>query len=892
MSFVYHHRPAFYGTIRLHDSNGVFAFHTYLLEAKDTWVESDMDIKFTMPANNTTKTLQDYADENGFNVISGDAGSYNGGSHNRGATLSAYQIHLDSGVTASDLSSLENISVRSGLSAIPTGEEPVDVSLDDQNTKIYTLGRKVQLRINGTLNHDPDQEVLILRNNRHSYQRESGTGWFNSTMSIAGTYNFGSEIADSSLSRTSTPSGVGLFFTGDTGNGSSSENWNPRNASVTGAGTWKCRGGVIQTNKMINFTGTLNVVGTTFAATYKSGSELEWRNPFGNANSSFQGTFYKMYIVDPKFQPVLEFKGGGLAEVYGSWWEKELYNLDLSTNATDVDIGASSGGNHQHHDWHIINSATGSDIKHMWRKTTGNTDIRGNVFVKREVAINIKDGSGVAVEGCQVYVIDNPSDYAKDATFELSTYSTTPTLSRASITDGYITYNYADAVEYLEETDASGDTPTMKILISTSMHNAITSTDPNTITDTFPTWTGSTFASYADNFDGGRWEESDGLRVAYSDWDTDRFGGYFKVDRRGNDNTDADLFTFKFCSYGHNLAATTTTLKGLDTLNINWTLFDDLLVTDTKASVDAYTEINTPEKFYNKAKAFLTDDYSGETSTIVNRAGNEIDAGSYNVHINKDATDVFAFDGTTITIKTDQFTGDIVTTGTTTVESDAEVLTTKLTGTAGALVDTDGTYTSGEIAVGDVVRLRVTCVVGTEAMLPLVVTGVATTAGLNFSIDQQADTIYNSNAIDGSTISSWTADFTNTPMGVDLSESDGVATVQEIYAFMVYSQTTADGVDKWFDVVRAIDSSNYQIDQAVADIKIQNIGTVAVNISGGRIFRKDGASVLYAEDGDKPLTLDTGALVANIKPQIDDALNTNAKINSTNNNTKLIPGLL
>ena len=46
MSFVYHRRPAFYGTIKLHDSNGVFAFHTYLLEAKDTWTESDMDIKY------------------------------------------------------------------------------------------------------------------------------------------------------------------------------------------------------------------------------------------------------------------------------------------------------------------------------------------------------------------------------------------------------------------------------------------------------------------------------------------------------------------------------------------------------------------------------------------------------------------------------------------------------------------------------------------------------------------------------------------------------------------------------------------------------------------------------------------------------------------------------
>ena len=226
------------------------------------------------------------------------------------------------------------------------------------------------------------------------------------------------------------------------------------------------------------------------------------------------------------------------------------------------------------------------------------------------------------------------------------------------------------------------------------------------------------------------------------------------------------------------------------------------------------------------------------------------------------------------------------------VTKDTEVITTKLSGTAGELVDTDGTYTSAEIAVGDVVRLRVTCVVGAEAMLPLVVTGVATTAGLNFSIDQQEDTVYNTNAIDGSAISTWTADFSNTPMGVDLSESDGGASVQEIYAYIVYQQTTADGVDKWFNVVRAIDGSNYQIDQSIADIKIQNIGTVAVNISGGRIFRKDGASVLYAEDGDKPLTLDTGALVPNIQPQMEQVINNNPKISSINNNSKLIPSLL
>ena len=358
-------------------------------------------------------------------------------------------------------------------------------------------------------------------------------------------------------------------------------------------------------------------------------------------------------------------------------------------------------------------------------------------------------------------------------------------------------------------------------------------------------------------------------------------------------------------------------------------LVDDLSITGTYASANALTEITDANKFYDRAKAYLVDNYAGEENTIVTREGNSIDAGSYNVVVDGDVTNAdsaFAISGNTLTIKATRFVGNIATTGTTNTSNGAEVIgtfgsttvlpwevknvegtsriqlvnvtqnntevvNTKLT-SSDPFVDASGTYTSSEIAVGDVIRLRVTCVVGATAMLPLEVTGVATTAGLNFSIDQQADTIYNINGIDGSAISPWTADFTNNPMGVDLSESDGGATVQEIYAFMVYSQTTADGVDKWFNVVTAIDGSNYQIDDTVANIKIQNRGTVAVNISGGRIFRKDGASVLYAEDGDKPLTLDTGALVANIQPQMETVINNNSKISSIDNNSKLIPGLL
>jgi hypothetical protein len=222
---------------------------------------------------------------------------------------------------------------------------------------------------------------------------------------------------------------------------------------------------------------------------------------------------------------------------------------------------------------------------------------------------------------------------------------------------------------------------------------------------------------------------------------------------------------------------------------------------------------------------------------------------------------------------------------------DVLVITQKLSGTAGTYVDATGTYDQTEISVGDVVRLRCTCAVGATAMLPVEVTGVATSTGITFQVDQIADEVYNSNGINGSQVSTLTADYSN-PMGVDVSDADGTASVKEMYAFFVYSTTTVDGVDKWFGGIRAIDNANYEVVTANADIKIQNIGSNAVVVSDGRMYRDNGTSVLFAEDGDKPILMDSGALVTSIQPQVEAGLNANAKISSINNNTKLIPGLL
>jgi hypothetical protein len=234
-------------------------------------------------------------------------------------------------------------------------------------------------------------------------------------------------------------------------------------------------------------------------------------------------------------------------------------------------------------------------------------------------------------------------------------------------------------------------------------------------------------------------------------------------------------------------------------------------------------------------------------------------------------------------------------------KSNALVHTEKLSGSAGNFIDVTGSYNGSQISVGDIIRLRVTCVVAKEAMLPVEKTGVATATGITFQVDQQADEIYNSNDIDGSQVSKTNnptsgtliADYSVPQMGVDINDGDSTASVKEIYAFFTYATTTADGVENWFGGIRAIDNANYEVKVANADIKLQNISaTSSVIVTDGRMYRDDGESILYAENGNKPIVMDSGALVTSIQPQVEAGLNANAKILSINNNSKLIPSLL
>lgn len=215
-----------------------------------------------------------------------------------------------------------------------------------------------------------------------------------------------------------------------------------------------------------------------------------------------------------------------------------------------------------------------------------------------------------------------------------------------------------------------------------------------------------------------------------------------------------------------------------------------------------------------------------------------------------------------------------------------EVVNQVAGGTLDTKVSESGTYSSSQIEAGDNIRLRITCQAGASAFLPYEAYSVASASGIAFIADQEADEVYNTNGIDGSTVTTLSADYPN--VQIDISDGDGVADSRELYAFAVYQSTTTTGIQQWFNAITAIDAMNYRINTGNADIKLQNTGNTPLVIKGARIYRDDGTSVLFAQSGDQPMVQDTGELVQYISPQVDTAINNNTKLDGISKNTKLI----
>ena len=783
------------------------------------------------------------------------------------------------------------------------------VATDDDPTGrgiiIYDMGN-LRLRITGTLSHDPDKEIMIF----HHTKSNGSNSTIERVLSIAGggTYNYG--IRTSYGGKVGYSSGCGLIFSGRP-----FTNWHPSDSAIhidNATANFVCRGGIIQSNKGFYLSGNVDIEETVF---------LNMTNRF----SMEVRTFGRNDIVTDRAQNIILaggvsimdarrmseqsmiFRKGAVSRVFGDYFETELKDFDVSKNTFDYDIGNCANDTQMIADHHIVNSKTGSDVRTMWRNTTGNDSQQGNTFIHKEVLLNIKDRAGVAIQGVKMYLSDNPSSFAKSVSYTTSHSSyvyPTPTLSTATISNAgkTISYDYTSAIVYEKTSDAAGNIAKFKVLTAT--HFLDKNANDSSATQYFTTFTG------------GKWRESDAAAPAYSDWDTTRFGGFYKVDRRSDSNTNTDDFTFNFCSYDHALSSTTQELKGVGELLINSILLGDPAITENKATADAYAVIENSEKFYNRAKAYLYDNFSGETSTIVSRDGDTIDAGSYNVTIDNSAGQAFGLSGNTITIKSSSFTGNITTSGNVT-----------LTGTinyVGTITDASGTRSFGSYQIknlvngsrvqvyntttgkeiynavvsatsltegftntglkamnaNDNIRVRVAYQNGATAKEPQELLATCQYPTWEVSANQVDATQYNNYSVDGSTITEFSLDIGTGKIEVDIDDTDNSTTVQRVASWYYAELMEVAGISDLFGAIDWIEDNQIAIDQSKVDLLLDNIKGVPLILKGGRLYRLDGTTIIASTSNS--IQIDYAPVYIANAPLIE-------KIDK---NTKLIPALL
>jgi hypothetical protein len=188
---------------------------------------------------------------------------------------------------------------------------------------------------------------------------------------------------------------------------------------------------------------------------------------------------------------------------------------------------------------------------------------------------------------------------------------------------------------------------------------------------------------------------------------------------------------------------------------------------------------------------------------------------------------------------------------------------------------TYGYYNGTGVSSGDVIRIRLAYVSGASARLPQEITAIASALGFSALASQVQDTVYNTNAIDGSTVTELTSDYPN--IQIDSNDVDGLTTVQRIYAWFVNNRATADGIRHYFDAILAEDLVNYRVKSSTVNLKIDNVISTPLQIIGGRIYRDDGATVIAATsnsiqiDPDKAYGVEVGT--SGLTPTEADTLN-------------------
>lgn len=136
-------------------------------------------------------------------------------------------------------------------------------------------------------------------------------------------------------------------------------------------------------------------------------------------------------------------------------------------------------------------------------------------------------------------------------------------------------------------------------------------------------------------------------------------------------------YTLRCYAYGQQILSQQVT--GRSEFTSSLTLLPDSDIILTKTQAQALTSASNHDELQAAQSLWLENNGTDQDQKLISATG---DAGSYNVTIDATAASVFAFDGTTITIKATTFTGNITTTGTVSFANGATI--------QGGIIDING----------------------------------------------------------------------------------------------------------------------------------------------------------------------------------------------------------
>jgi len=150
------------------------------------------------------------------------------------------------------------------------------------------------------------------------------------------------------------------------------------------------------------------------------------------------------------------------------------------------------------------------------------------------------------------------------------------------------------------------------------------------------------------------------------------------------------------------------------------------------------------------------------------------------------------------------------------------------------------TYTDGnEFLAGETVTIRFAEMNGGTSFKKFSANVVAASTGFSVQVDEEADEVYATNALDGSAYeSTYSPNYTYDRLVLD-TNTDYAGTAA--YAYFCYLLTSTNGMYEFWGGLTAIDTGNYRIESDVLDMYFDETGGFVKQTDNVRIFRKDGA---------------------------------------------------